>query len=942
MIAAPAPDPIARADALLRTPQPTDHTAEAEAVAWALKAAVQAAWTVDPPQAAQAQAALQRLAQALGTPTLTALAAWGAGIVGLARGDLLDALQQLDLAARTWLRIDHGLQAAQVGVARLMPLSLLGRYDEALASGADTEAALTRHGDLQGAAKVALNLGSLAIHRGRHDEAAGHYRRAAVRFARAGDREHSVMADVGLADALGHGSRLDEAARIYDRAGMRARQHGLSVLAAQADHGRALLALGAGRYRAALAGLVRARSAFERIGVDHYLTEVERDLADAYLDLNLLPEALAIYDRLIDRLQAQDNGATLPWLILQRARAEARAGQAQRSAEGLRRAGELFAAQAHPTGQALARLALLELCGTLVQTPEDSRTLVDQATAMAATLPPALQWRRMLVQATAWRRLGQPDEALRLLQGEAASAAAGWPPQGQPRLWDEIGRARLALGEPAAAREAFEQAVQLFEQWQAALPGEEFQLAALADHLHPFEARLALSLDHEPPSWVLAWLDRHRARVLGIRLGRGQEDDAPADAADAASRDQRARLHWIRRQARRRAEDGEDDLPAALLDEAARLEQALLEQARRDRLAREEGTLPPGAAARRLGLGLDLGALRRRFVGPRALIEYGLCNDELFAVLVVRGQVHVVRALASWAALKAALHRLHYQLDTLRAGGQRLQPHAEQLMQRCMARLQALYDQLWRPLQPLLAAIDDAVVVPCQALQALPFPALHDGSQWLDERVRITLAPAAALAPVAPLQAAPRRALVVGDGRRLAHMRHEIDTVARQLQAQSVLMDDGTTPDAVLAAARQADVLHLACHGEFRADNPRFSALHLGEGLLTAADVEAQRLPARLVVLSACETGRTQATAGDEGLGLVRAFQLAGARDVVASLWAVDDEATAHFMASFYAAWDRGAVDVASALQRARSAVRARWPHPFHWAAFQGYARAEL
>jgi CHAT domain-containing protein len=88
-----------------------------------------------------------------------------------------------------------------------------------------------------------------------------------------------------------------------------------------------------------------------------------------------------------------------------------------------------------------------------------------------------------------------------------------------------------------------------------------------------------------------------------------------------------------------------------------------------------------------------------------------------------------------------------------------------QLMQRCTARLQALYDQLWRPLQPLLVAVDEAVVVPCQALQALPFPALHDGAQWLDERVRITLSPAAALAPMAPLPAAPRRALVVGDGR---------------------------------------------------------------------------------------------------------------------------------------------------------------------------------
>lgn len=942
MSAEPVQDLSAEVESLLQSPPRTVDSARAESLAWALKQAVQAAWMVDPPRAEQAQASLHRLAQARATPVLTALAAWGAGIVCLARGELEPAVERLDQAAGTWQELGLGLPAAQVGVARLMPLSLLGRYDEALASGSAAETALTRLGDLQGSAKVALNLGSLAIHRGRYTEAANHYRRAAVRFARAGDREHSVMADVGLADARGFEGRLDEAARIYDRAEMRARQHGLPVLAAQAGHGRALLALGAGRYRSALAGLVRAQAEFGRIGVDHYLGEVERDLADAYLELNLLPEALAIYDRLLTRLRAQGNAATLPWLHLQRARALARAGQGPSAAQGLQAAGDQFRAQGHAAGQALSGLALLELCLSLAEggNGDELATLARLAAAMVTTQPRAPMWRLHLVQAVALRRLGRPDEVLRLLRPQVELQQSHWPPQARPRLWDEIGRAHRAQGQRAAAVEAFERAVVLFEQWQSALPGEEFQLAALADHLHPFEARLALSLDGETPESVLAWLDRHRARVLGDRLGRGREFDVPAGSVDAECGARRARLNWIRRQARRRAEEGNDDLPPALYEEATQLEHALLEQARRDRLARDEDTLAPGAAMRPPGL--DLGTLRRRFVGTRALVEYGISGDELFALVVARGQVHVVRRLASWAAVKVQLHRLHYQLDTLRAGSRRLQAHAAQLTQRCGARLQALHDAVWRPLQALLAGIDDTIVVPCQALQSLPFPALHDGSDWLDERMRITLAPAAALAPTAPLPATPARALVVGEGQRLLHMQHEVEAVATELQAERVLMDGMATVDAVIAAARQADVLHLACHGEFRGDNPRFSALHLGDGLLSAAAVETLRLPARLVVLSACETGRTQTAAGDEGLGLVRAFQLAGARDVVASLWAVDDEATAHFMTAFYRGWGRGRLDVATALQQARQAMRRRWPHPFYWAAFQGYARADL
>ena len=935
-------DLSSQADLLLRCDLRNDTTALAAAVTlgWQLKAATQAAWMVAPPQAEGAAAQLQQLAERSDSVPLKALAAWAGGIVGLARGELESALAQLDAAAAGWRQSNQGLHAAQVAVARLMPLTLLGRFTDAFDSGHAAEAELMRHGDTQGAAKVALNLGSLAMQRGRYAEAADHYRRASVRFARVNDREHSVMADVGLADARGLEGRLDEAARIYDRAEMRAQRHGLPVLAASAEHGRALLALGAGRHRAALSGLVRARSAYALIEVDHYLIEVERDLADAYLDLNLLPEALTIYGRLIDRLLSQGNAATLPWLQLQRARALARSGRPTAADQGLQAAAAAFAAQDHAAGLALSQLALLELRLSQATGEPDLDALGQQAATMAASMPLALLWRVRLAQACALRLQGRSLEVLQLLQPQVGPWEAVWVPQGRARRWDELGQAHLALGQTHAAADAFERSIEEFEQMQAALPGEEFKLAMLADHLHPYKSRLALALASEPPEEVLAWLDRYRARVLAERLGRGHEQAATSSTIDDDRRAQRARLNWIRRQAQRRAEDGDDDLPPALYEEATQLEQALLEQARRDRLAREEGTLPPSAEG--YAQSLDLGALRRRFVGTRALIEYGLNGDELFAAVVAQGRVQVRRQLADWPQVRAHLHRLHYQLDTQRAGSARLHTHAEQLLLRCQTRLQALHQAVWAPLQALMPGVDEVVVVPCDLLQTLPFAALFDGCQWLDERLRITLAPNAALAPPVSVKRAPGRSVVVGEGARLRYMRLEVDAVTAELPEVMVLMDGMASVDAVMAAASDADVLHLACHGEFRGDNPRFSALHLGDGVLSAADIETQRLRAQLVVLSACETGRVPTSAGDEGLGLVRAFQLAGARDVVASLWAVDDEPTAHFMTAFYRHWAQGHGDVGQALQHARAAVRARWPHPFHWAAFNVYARALL
>jgi CHAT domain-containing protein len=96
------------------------------------------------------------------------------------------------------------------------------------------------------------------------------------------------------------------------------------------------------------------------------------------------------------------------------------------------------------------------------------------------------------------------------------------------------------------------------------------------------------------------------------------------------------------------------------------------------------------------------------------------------------------------------------------------------------------------------------------------------------------------------------------------------------------------------------------------------------DGILTALEVSEMQLPRlELVVLSACETGLGKSAGGEGLLGLQRAFAVAGARTVVASLWSVDDRATQALMAEFYkAAWDEKTVlSKAEALQRAQLAL---------------------
>jgi CHAT domain-containing protein len=184
--------------------------------------------------------------------------------------------------------------------------------------------------------------------------------------------------------------------------------------------------------------------------------------------------------------------------------------------------------------------------------------------------------------------------------------------------------------------------------------------------------------------------------------------------------------------------------------------------------------------------------------------------------------------------------------------------------------------------------------------------------------------------------------------------------VAALFPGSQILVGEAATERALRALDLGAfDVLHFATHALVDDERPERSALVLSQldlpdalsaaladgriddGLWTGDDiVRGQRLDAELVALSACDTALGRAVPGEGYIGLADAFLQAGARAVVASLWSVDDRASALFMRSFYAAWRAGA-SRAEAMRAARAALRAHtagrqhpYAHPGTWAAF--------
>ena len=232
----------------------------------------------------------------------------------------------------------------------------------------------------------------------------------------------------------------------------------------------------------------------------------------------------------------------------------------------------------------------------------------------------------------------------------------------------------------------------------------------------------------------------------------------------------------------------------------------------------------------------------------------------------------------------------------------------------------ALYDALISPWIDDVPADALLVIVPDAILHALPFGALFDrttGAHLIARNpVVVSASLRAAVDGDSSVLDGSTRALVVADpatneltpGTELPHARAEAQMVARQFTSARVLQGADATRMAIVENLPRVSVLHFATHGITNRLVPRQSRLLLAhDESLVATDIE--QLAARdvrLVVLAACRSADTNMPWSESAMPLVTAWLVAGAAEVIASLWDVDDAASAEIMTHFYAALAAG------------------------------------
>lgn len=877
------------------------------------------------------------LANELDVPRVQA-EALGARAMALAYAGRLDeSLAGSELAFALADSAGLAVEAARSRLASVHALSRLGRYDEALAAGEAARDRLAALGEWSLAARADVSLGAVHDMCERPGEALRHYDRA---LAAIGD-DTLVVAQVetnrGIAlMGLDDFARAEEA---FERAVTAFVEGGLDWAAAVAEGNLAYLATRQGRLERALYHFERARRCLEADEAPGDLARLLAEQADALATLGMPGEALESYEAVLPKLE-------LHGLALEAAQARAGIGRAQLglgqwddAAASLAMAATQLMALGQQDARARLDLVRAELA-TQMHRSHEARILALDALDTLASFPADVM--------VAHELLARLDLQANDLAAAEAHLAVALPIAErldvaplQARLLHLRGMVAMHRGDSTAALSDLRTAVQQIERVRGALQAERFRSAFQGRHLAIYEDAVLAAVAGEELDEAFAMVERAKSRALLDIVG-GALDLAeaasrkvanPAEAALLADLARlRAELNWHYSRPEKAGIAGSAAGAAERQGTAIRrLEKEL--DALQDRLAAASGLA--GLMAPSVGVA----AAMRALPAGTALIEFFVAGDELLAFVLFDGRITLHRRLATSGELAERVRGLHFQIGRAVAGiGRGVEgARAARMLADARRELGELYEVLVAPLAEALVPAERLLIVPHGVLHMLPFAALWDGERYLIESHEIVTAPSASvyaqLAANATAHAAEEAALVAGVPDALAPwIAVEAREVAELLDTHP-LLDAEVTAAAFAREAEGAALVHLACHGRFVPDRPRASGLKLADRWLTVRDVYALRLRAALVTLSGCETGRTAIAEGDELLGLMRGFFVAGARSLLISLWVTNDESTTALMTEFYRRYRQGD-GAGAALQGAQRSLLASRPHPAFWAPF--------
>jgi tetratricopeptide (TPR) repeat protein len=792
------------------------------------------------------------------------------GMAALRLEDLDAALRHLREAVRLGQRAGSAELVADARTGLAFALNVRGQSRQALRQ---MEVALA---DLTGLARARAQAqrGAILSMLGRLDEALPDYRAALATQRRAGDHVWVERLLANRAVIYGYRQEFTAAENDLREAEELCLKHHLDLPFGFVHQNQGWISGLRGDVPTALHHLDLAEQRLREHGVP--VGELLADRAELLLSVRLLTEAMQAATMAVQEFERRRRQIDLPEARLLLAQAAILDGQAALGLEQARAAVREFGQQGRLRWAALARFTVLRARvadGGPRAGPGPSVRALERAAdelTMAGWAWTSLQARLLAGQVALSR--GWDTRASAQFAAAARNRGHG-PALQRAQAWYAEAQQRSTAGDRRGATRAARTALRVFDEHWAGLGATDLRAHASGYRADVATFGLRMALATGRPATMLDWAEQGRASHLMLRPVRPPGDPALA----AALSELRA---TVTESFRAR---GAGDSTAAL-----GRRQLALERWIRDYHRRLPAEAEPGRSyAPRRGL---VRSLTGR-LGTAALLEFIALDGTLQVVTVADGRIarHELgpasRVYELVDRVRFALHRLarHHSAEASKTA-------ALVLLTDAARRLDELL------LGPVAAVTRDRplVVVPTGALQSLPWSILPSCAGR-----PVTVTPSAALWLGDGTAAGPGGPAVVAAGPGLPGADAEAGAVAA-LHRAVPLQGPAATVDAVTAALDGAGVVHLAAHGRVHPSNPLFTSLTFADGPLTVYDVERLQRPPRVVVLAACDVGRSTVRAGDELIGLSATFLALGTSQVVASVVPIPDAETVPLMVAFH------------------------------------------
>lgn len=917
------------------------HHLSADILLPALKEESERYLNIDPYVALRFAETLVSAGASINRPDLSALGVMATGDAFRVLGRFQESVAAMDRAAEIYSELGDEVGCARTRNGWLWSAHRLGRGEAALMAADQAYEILVKHQVWARAATLKFSTAYVCSELGRYEEALTRYDRAQAIYDSLGESVEiqSALLKTNKAILLTQLADFEAALQLFEETRPVYARHGHTGSLLRREEWVAYVYAAQGQYTQALWRYGSILAEMERAGLGLDATDVALNMVECYLNLNRDGDALELAEETIrgfERFGTLTEAAKARFYC---ALAHAHLGNNERALLLLDEAAQAFAAAGLATQRALVTLqrAILYLHDENWSAASEE---AERAGAVFANLGLVIrQAQADLVRARAAVGQGDYETAARL----ARSALAASNDRDVRWLAHEgyhvLGNVAYAQGDLDAALDAYRAAVTSIERIQSSL-AIELRANFLADKIEIYEDTIAVSLRLGKPELAFAYLERAKSRALVDYLANNLEvqirarEGADKDLLDALMR-LREEHNWFYNRLSRYGLTEFDEGPA-LTEETLRV--AIREREKQiarllERLALDR---TEGLAVASSHISEEHPSLPSLDPGT-VLLEYYFNDDGGTIFVVLPGGLTVVPLIARPAEIRRLLHQWNLNLATT---AQAIASNAsvDGLGRNARGILSALYRALISPVAAYLAGCARVIIVPYGPTHSVPFHALLDKEQYLFEAIEISVCPSSSLLGLYAERPhrADASALVMAytDGGRLPAVLAEARAVAALVPGECYVEEEATRATLASAAARHR-VLHLAAHGEARLDNPTFAHLQLADGQLGMSDIFNLPLKGALVTLSACETGQSVVTGGDELIGLSRGFLYAGAATLVQSLWRVEDNSTAELMRHFYAGIRNGQPKGAALREAQRILLSTNGGHPYYWAPFQ-------